>query len=169
MMRSAKLLALVAALVPAGNTAAFGATPSPVPGGANQIGGVSGTMTQVLFNGKLRLRGMKFREAVEADREPALAGGRAIVFAAVVSNGTQRATHGYFNATLADADGVTVNGRPLDSGWDLEPGTAMRTAYGFQIPADFKPVRVVLIEATDPKSAFRITFRPTDLPPAASS
>jgi hypothetical protein len=167
MMPSAKVLALVLALVPAGN-AALAATPTPVPGGANMTAGVTGTMSQVLFNGKLRLKSMKLREAVEADREPALANGRAVVFQAVVSNGTQHSIHGYFNAALADADGITVNGRPLDDGWDLEPGTAARSAYGFQIPSDFKPVRLVLIEAADPKAkAFRVTIKPTDFPAAS--
>ncbi len=164
-MSGAKLIALVLALAAAGNVA-FAATTTPLPGGANMIGGVTGTMSQVLFNGKLRLKSMKLREAVEADREPVLPNGRSIVFQAVVSNGTQLRTFGYFNAALADADGVTVTGRPLHT-WDLEPGTAARTAYAFQIPADFKPVRLVLIEVSVPNAkAFRVTVKPTDFPPA---
>lgn len=166
LMSGAKVIALVLAILAAGQ-AVLAAVPTPVPGGADMVGGVTGTMSQVLFNGKLRLKSMKLREAVETDREPVLSNGRSVVFQAVVSNGTQRSIHGYFSAALADADGITVNGRPLDDGWDLEPGAAARAAYGFQIPADFKPVRLVLVEATDPKAkAFRVTIKPADFPAA---
>ncbi len=170
-MQRARLVPVLLALAVGAAGGPAGAVPTPVPGGANQINGVSGTMSQTLFNGMLRLRGMSLKDPVPADNmRPNAAGERAIVFHAIVSNGSHHENHGYFNATLADANGITVTGRPLDSGWSLQPGTAARAATGFSVPADFVPVRMVLIEAATPKAqAFRIAIRPTDLPPAGAA
>ena len=144
------------------------AAPTPVPGGANQTAGVSGTMSQTLFNGTLRIKSMSLKDAAPADHiNPNAPGERALVFRAIVSNGTKHEHHGYFDASLADANGITVAGRPLDSGWSLEPGAAAHAVNGFSVPHDFVPVRLVLIESAHPKArAFRIAIRPTDLAPA---
>src|SRR5471032_1543135 len=122
-------------------------------------------MSQVLFNGTLRLRGMSLKDAVPSDNvHPNGSDTRALVFRTLVSNGSPRNNHGYFDASLADANGITIAGRPIDSGWDLEPGAAAKSAYGFSLPADFVPVRLVLVQAATPKvRAFRIAIRPTDL------
>lgn len=140
--------------------------PTPVPGGANATAGVSGTLAQTLFNGTLRLRAMSLKDATPADNvRPAGAGQRTIVFHAIVSNGTHRENHGFFEATLADADGITISGRPLDDGWSLEQGAAARTATGFSVPSTFLPTKLVLREAAAPHDrAFRITIRTIDLP-----
>ncbi len=138
-----------------------------VPGGANQTAGVSGTLSQVLFNGKLRLRGMTFKEAGATDKlvQPAQGGERVFVFRAVVSNGTKREDHSYFNASLGDADGITIAGKLMDDGWSLEPGAAARTGIEFYVPSAFKPTKIVLIEAAASNAkAFRINLRASDLP-----
>lgn len=139
-----------------------------VPGGANQRSGVSGNFSQTLFNGTYRLRAMSLKDPVPSDNLKPNAGERALVFRVTVSNGTHRAQHGYFNATLVDANGITVAGRPLDDGWQLEPGTAARSTIGFSIPVSFVPTRIVLVEAarSQPR-AFRIAIRPGDVPAAA--
>jgi hypothetical protein len=140
------------------------ATPTPVPGGANQTNGVSGTMGDVLFNGRLRLRSMSLAEAGPADNiKPNAGDERALVFRAIVSNGTQHEDHGYFDASLVDANGITVAGRPLDSGWSVQPGAAARLVNGFSVPPGFVPVRLVLIESATKTGAFRIAIRPGDL------
>src|SRR6202011_5951799 len=93
------------------------------------------------------------------------AGDGAIVFRAILNNGTNLENHGYFNATLADADGITVTGRPLDDGWSLEPGAGARVVNGFNLPAGFVPTKLLLVQAAAPKArAFRITIKPEDLP-----
>lgn len=160
------------------NAAVAHATSNPIPGGANQTAGVSGNMSQVLFNGKLRLRGMSLREAAPGEHysqlTPPADGQRAIILRMIVSNGTHRENHGYFNATLADANGITITGSVLDDGWDLQPGAAARVSIGFIVPRDFVPSRIILIQAAEPHpQAFRIAIRPGDLPapapgPAAS-
>ncbi len=165
--RYAGLAAMLLAFV-LGDAAIATAKPPPVPGGANQINGVQGTLAEVLFNGTLRLRSMSLTDPRPGEPMRSPAGERPLVFRAIVSNGTHRANHGFFNASLADANGITIEGRPLDDGWELQPGTAGRTIIGFSIPADFVPVKLVLIQAavTNPK-AFRITVRPSDIPAAA--
>jgi hypothetical protein len=172
--RRARLCSMLLALVLGGVAASAIAAPTPVPGGANQLTGVSGTLTQTLFNGTLRLHGMSLKDAAPADNmRPNAPGERALVFRAVVNNGTHHEDHGYFDATLADADGITVTGRPLDSGWSIEPGAAARVVNGFSVPAGFVPTKLLLVESAHPKArAFRITIKPGDLagpPPAPSA
>ena len=171
MMRTLKASAMMLAFLLGGEFMPASAIPTPEPGGANMQAGVSGTLSSVLFNGRLRLRAMSLKDAVPADNEhPNKPGERAVVFHAIVSNGMHHEVHGYFDATLVDADGITVAGRPLDDGWSLEQGAAARTATGFSIPADFVPTKLVLREAAVPNAkAFRITIRSTDLPPASAS
>ena len=165
---TAKVSAMLLALLLGGEAASALAAPkpTPVPGGANATAGVSGTLAQTLFNGTLRLRAMSLKDAAPADNvHPNAAGERALVFHAIVSNGTHHENHGYFDATLADADGITITGRPLDDGWSLEQGAAARTATGFSVPATFTPTKLVLREAAAPhERAFRITIRANDLP-----
>ena len=78
-----------------------------------------------------------------------------------------RATNRGTTSVLADADGITVTGRPLDDGWSLEPGAGARVVNGFSVPAGFVPTKLLLVESAHPKSrAFRITLKPGDLPGA---
>jgi hypothetical protein len=149
-----------------GSTAAGASSaPTPVPGGTNQRGGVEGTLSQTLFNGVLRLRAMSLKDAepggkMRANRPEE----RPLVFRAIVSNGLRDSTNGYFDAMIADANGITVTGLPLDEGWDLQQGAATRTTIGFSVPADFVPTKIVLTIAAAPKArAFRIMLRPSDL------
>jgi len=157
-------LALLFGATTFGTTAA--PKPTPEPGGANQQAGVSGPLSSVLFNGVLRLKGMKLRDPLGKDNmHPNAPSTHAIVFTAIVSNGTKHATHGFFNASLADADGITTAGRALDEGWDLQPGAAARIAIGFSLPDNFVPTKLILIEAARSNAkAFRILLTPADVP-----
>ena len=169
--RYAKLAPMLLAFLIASDAAIALAKPTPPPGGANQINGVQGTLAQTLFNGTLRLKSMSLGEPKASDSIRPAPGTHGVVFRAIVSNGTHHENHGYFNATLADADGITVEGRPLDDGWSLQPGTAARTNIGFNVPDGFVAQKLVLIQAATPKArAFRVTLRASDLPaaPAAS-
>ena len=169
--RRAVLCSMFLALVIGGGAATALAKPTPVPGGANQLAGVSGTLSQTLFNGTLRLHGMSLKDAVPADNvHPNAVGDRTLVFRAIVNNGTHHEDHGYFDATLADADGITVMGRPLNDGWSLEPGAAARVVNAFSVPAGFVPTKLLLVEAAHPKSgAFRITIKAGYLPAAPAA
>ncbi len=169
--RAVKVVPMLLAFVLGSGWTPAVAKPTPVPGGANQRAGVTGTLSQVLFNGTIRLKKMSLKDAVEADNvRPMKPGDRALVFRVVVSNGTKHEDHGYFDAQLADADGVTIEGRVSDDGWSLQQGQAAKTMYSFSVPHDFVPTKLVLMEAAHVKDrAFRITIRPTDLPPAPAA
>ena len=91
-----------------------------------------------LFNGKLRLRALSLREA---GAPPAL------VPAAP-------------GAALADDDGNTVMGRPLEGDWNLARGGAARTGAEFHVDPDFIPLKLILIDTSDPDvPAFRFDVR----------
>lgn len=171
--KATKVSTMLLALLLGSEAGSALAAPKPtlVAGGANATAGVSGTLGQTLFNGTLRLRAMSLKDAVPSDNvHPNAAGERALVFHAIVSNGTHHENHGYFDATLADADGITVTGRPLDDGWGLEQGAAARTSTGFSVPATFVPTKLVLRAAAAPhQRAFRITIRTIDLPAAGAA
>jgi hypothetical protein len=149
-----------------GSTAAAATSaPTPVPGGADERSGVEGTLSQTLFNGVLRLRAMSLKDAESGGKMRAnRPGERPLVFRAIVSNGLHESTNGYFDAMIADANGITISGLPLDEGWDLQQGAATRTTIGFSVPPDFGPTKIVLtIAGKHNARAFRITLRPSDL------
>jgi len=149
---------------------AAGTTATAVPGGANELSGVSGSFSQVLFNGQLRLRGMALRSPSAADKAQPKFGLGNLVFVATVSNGEQRRNYGYFDATLSDANGITIAGGLLDDGWDLEPGAAAHTSYVFKVPNDFVPAKLVLVQPNRAHAkAFRLTIRSSDLPPTPAA
>src|SRR5579872_4615367 len=107
--RGAKVFTMLLAFVLGGDAMLAVAAPTPVPGGAYQTSGVSGTLSQTLFNGTLRLKDMSLKAAGPNDNiHPNAGDERALVFRGIVSNGTKRENHGYFDATLADIDGITV-------------------------------------------------------------
>jgi hypothetical protein len=111
---------------------------------------------------------MSLKEAVPSDNiRPNGGDEKALVLRGLISNGTKHENHGYFDAALVDADGITVKGRPLDSGWSVEPGAAARFVNGFSVPPGFVPVRLVLIESATTKGAFRIALKPGDISAAA--
>ncbi len=162
--RAVKVVPMLLAFVLGSGWTPAVAKPTPVPGGANQRAGVTGTLSSVLFNGTLRLKNMSLKDAVPGDNVRPKPGERTLVFRVIVSNGTKHEDHGYFNAQLADADGITIEGRVSDDGWTLQQGQAARTMYSFSVPHDFVPAKLVLAEAAHVKDpAFRITIRPSDL------
>lgn len=161
----AAVLALAATALHTGPVLA--ATATPVPGGANQIAGVSGGLGSTLFNGLMRVRKMQLRAATASEATPP-AGGSALTFSYIVSNGTHAKRGGNFTASLADADGVTVNGRSVSvysAYYSLQPGEAARGVIVFVLAdKSFVPVKILLTDGSGP--AFRINLKPTDLPSA---
>ena len=141
---------------------------TPIPGGANQLKGVSGKLTSTLFNGHLRIRKMQLRLST-ADEASPRDGQRAITLTYVVSNGTSRELSGYFNAVVADADGDAVDESIQKSGtfFDLIPAASARGKNPLIVPSDFKPVKIILTNATDAEPVFRISLQPSDIPAVA--
>lgn len=156
---------MLLAFVLGGDALLANAAPAPAPGGANETAGVSCAKSQSLSNGTLHIHGISLEDAGPADHMlPSAPGERALVFRATVTNGAVDEHKGYFKTSLSDAQGITIAGRPLDNGWSLEPGAAADAVSGFSVPADFVPVRLVLIDAASPTSgAFRIAIRQGDV------
>jgi hypothetical protein len=144
------------------------AAPTPMPGGANQLKGLQGTLQSTMFNGKMRVRKMQLRLSTP-DEQSSSAGVTAMTFVYLAANGTTTDRHGAFGADMVDADGVAISGRPTSvyaSYYSLIPGAVARGTIGFQIPSGFTPVKIVLRDAYDSDPVFRINLKPSDLPSA---
>lgn len=140
------------------------AAPTPIPGGANQLKGVSGGLSSTLFNGKMRIRKMQLRAATAAEASPG-AGQTAVTFVYLVSNGTSAARAGNFTASMVDSDGVAVNGHSTNvysAYYSLQPGVPARGTIAFVLDSGFTPVKILLTDGNGP--AFRVNLKPTDLP-----
>jgi hypothetical protein len=137
------------------------ASPTPVPGGANQASGISGPISGQLFNGKVRLSKMSLTPTIDL-------GDNYLVFSTIIANGTKKDRVVLLEAHLVDADGVTLNqraGDPVGGPCTLAPGAACRNSFRFKIiDPQFKPVKVLVEElGNGPQPVFRV-----DLPPANS-
>src|SRR5579872_5334728 len=143
------------------------AAPTPIPGGANQLRGVSGSLSSTLFNGKIRIRKMALRASTPAEFTPAT-DQRGIVLSWLVSNGTSSERTGYFAASLADADGVVVDGKPVtvySAYYSLQPGAAARQTMQFVLPAGYAPAKILLVDKGSPAGpAFRVNLKTSDVP-----
>ncbi|HLJ85041.1 MAG TPA: hypothetical protein VKT51_12780 [Candidatus Eremiobacteraceae bacterium] len=168
MRRAFWMFLIVAAALGAGaqRSSAAEGTSTPMPGGAYQLSGLSGTMSSTLFNGKIRIKKMSFRTATPQELI-LTAGQTGVVFSCIVSNGTNERRSGYLGASLVDSDGIVVDsyGGPMESLYGLEPGAAARQSFRFLLNDGFKPVKLVLIElGNGPQPVFRIALKPSDLP-----
>jgi hypothetical protein len=166
------VIALGLAIAAPGALQAVAATPTPVPGGANQLSGVSGGLGSTLFNGKVRIRHMALRPSTADEYTPS-GGQHGLVLTYLVSNGTSKERAGTFSASISDADGVVVDGKPVSvysAYYSLIPGAAAHGTIQFILPADFKPVKIVLTDQGGPAGpAFRILLQPTDVPAPAAT
>lgn len=168
MRRSSTILILLAATVLAAPCpASAAAKPTPIPGGANQAAGISGHLGATLFNGKIRIRKTSLRAGTSSDGLTAGPGEKVVYFSCIVSNGTKATRIGYLTAKLADADGIVLDSSagPLESDYELPPGSAARQTFGFILKAGFTPIKVLLSEnANGAQPVFRVNLAPSDLP-----
>ena len=158
-------LAAVSCLL-AGSAAS--ASPTPIPGGANQVTAVAGTVGQTLFNGMVRLKVDELRDATADDHpETALpgAGQRVMVLTALVRNGTHAPFQELLTYTLADADDVTfaipgylIKPSPLN----VQQGGAARQKSLFLVDAGFHPTKLIVqcpsCSRSHPFRAFRVSL-----------
>lgn len=67
---------------------------------------------------------------------------------------------GNFDAALTDDDGKTVTSQALEGDWNLARGGTARTAADFHVEPDFMPVKLILIDTSEPEvPAFRFDVR----------
>jgi hypothetical protein len=148
------------------------AQPTPEPGGANQAQGVAGSLHGTLFNGQARVRKMTLgKPNGSVDESYAdTADTKWIVLRALMSNGTSTVlTMSQFSASIIDGDGIAVAAqpdkvRPIGAVTGIPPGGAWKESVLFNVPVDFKPVKIVLVPADRHYKAFRITLLPADVP-----
>ena len=75
----------------AGSSAACGAVPTPIPGGANQVNAVSGALGEPMWNGVVRIKVRELRDARPEDHPETLLPGpdqKVMVFETMLRNGT---------------------------------------------------------------------------------
>ena len=162
---------LIASLALAGSPS-LAATPPP--GGANQVNAVEGTLGQTLFNGEVRIRSGKLRNATSDELAQILPAEdkRVIVFTATMSNGTHGNFTGYFQYALVDADGVSAEAEERYVEPNPPPNVAQGAAWhqkvAFLVAKDFKPVKLLITQTIKSNrngtaKAFRFTIAPSDL------
>jgi hypothetical protein len=143
------------------------AAPTPIPGGANQINGVTGTLHATIFNGKLRFRNFVLRKSTAAEATPD-AGGMALTLTYLVSDGMTRQAYGNVSASMVDADGVLVGSHTVGvygAYYTIQPGASARGLLYWVLPAGFVPVKILVTPGDGP--ALRINLKPSDIPAAA--
>jgi len=162
-IRVATLALALGAAIP---NSAIAATPTPIPGGANQIKGISGTLASTLFNGSLRFKKFVLRKSTP-DEQTADPGSTALTLTYIVLNGMNKQAYGGVSASMADADGVVINGHPLGvygAYFSLVPGAGAKGTLLFELPPGFTPVKILIVPPDG--VALRINLKPSDLPAA---
>jgi len=131
-----------------GTTAA--STPTPVPGGANQVSGLSGKVGQTLFNGVLRVQVKELRNATAADHPERLLpseGQKVMIMTVLLKNGSHGDFIDLIEYTLADADGVTFKiptNMVSPSNLDIQQAGAARQTALFTVDSSYKPTKVIV-------------------------
>jgi hypothetical protein len=164
------LLTLTAVVAVTGPAPA--AQPTPEPGGANQAHGVAGSLHVTLFNGQTRVRKMALGKPDGSQNEnySDTADTKWLAFRSLMSNGTSQVlTMTQFSASIVDGDGISLAAQPdkvlpIGAVTGVPPGGAWKETVLFNVPADFKPVKIVLVPSNPHYKAFRITLAPADLP-----
>lgn len=136
--------------------------PTPIPGGANQAKAVSGTLGQMLFNGKIRLKIDTVREETAAESADASlpADQKMILIQGIVRNGMAETITVRPDYKLADKDDVTQANSGPPTGMQtvtMAQGAAGRLKYRMPVPKDFVPVKLLV----DPSSLLGVPFRIT--------
>jgi len=167
---------LFAATLVLATKAAVYASPTPEPGGTNGVAAVQGAFQQFIFNGQLHVKALDLT-APAAGSIAFPSGQHYLVLHAIVKNGMNKPFTYYrqFDASIADADGVTIKGANtfgVRDDIDLQPrittvdsylpGAAWKVQIPFLVPNDFTPAKILLMIPGE-KKAFRINVRATDI------
>lgn len=174
-MTNSRAIALWAAAAMFGNPVAGSAAPTPVPGGADQVKAVSGTVGDPMWNGIVRLKVRELRDARPEDHPETLVPGpnqKVMVFSAMLRNETSTQFAEQLTYTLADKDDVTFEIpshalKPISL--VVAQGAAAHIAGMFVADKTFVPVKLLIRCTTcgtpNRFGAFRVTLSAA---PAAS-
>ena len=147
---SARLIITLALCLASLSGMAAGATPTPVPGGANQVSALSGKIGQTVFNGVLRIQVTALREATPADHpEQALApaGQKVMVMTVLLKNGSHAPFIDLISYTLADADEVAFeipSYKITPTNLNIQQGAAARQTAMFTVDQSYKPTKLLV-------------------------
>ena len=147
---SARVLIALAICLLALTGTTVGSTPTPVPGGANQISALSGKIGQTIFNGVLRVQVKELRDATAADHPENLlpsADQKVMIMTVILKNGSHDEFIDLITYTLADASGVifkvpTASVSP--SNLDILQGGTARQVARFTVDSTYKPIKVIV-------------------------
>ena len=169
-----RLLGLCAAFSAVNLAAAFApspaATPTPIPGGANQVKALSGTVGTWLFNGKYRLKIISVGDATpEQLAGTSLVnsngnGKKVIAFPFQMRLGTNKGGDDIMAITITDADDDSST---IPSGWITpNPTPSVTQGAGWKgiafaiVPTDYKLAKMVITFPGDTHyQGFRITIK----------
>ena len=151
MLRSGFVLTVV---VMACGAIAAQATPTPVPGGANQVNAMSAKLGDTVFNGDLRIKVKELRDATTADHPERMlptANQKVMVMSALIRNGLHRDFVDLLTYTLADADEVTFDipsNYLTNANLHILQGASARQTAMFVVDKSFVPVKLIVRCAT---------------------
>ncbi len=134
--------------------AAGGATPTPIPGGANQVNAIEGKVGDTIFNGVLRITVQEIRDATADDHPEKMLPGpnqKVMVMKVLLRNGTHDAFIDLLTYSLADADDVAfqIPSNYVNPGnLHILQGAAARQNAMFVVDKDYKPAKLIVQCAT---------------------
>ena len=153
------IVALIASLT---THAAVGG-PTPLPGGANQVTGVSATFPDVVFNGFVRITPEYFgiprpQEGVtETPADPSL---QVLVFNGTISDGSTKPYLDNPLIVLSDQEGVAITARRVQpNGIILQQAAGANLIVEFWVPKTFVPDHLTYTCQSARCKAIRITFK----------
>jgi hypothetical protein len=132
-----------------GTLAPASAAPTPIPGGANGVSAVAGTLGTTVFNGVLRVKITTLR-AANAGEAPDLnptAAQKVMFIESLLSNGTHDEFTDLVTYTLADKDGISVaipTNALKNANLHILQGASERQSEGFAVDKDFVPTKLIV-------------------------
>ena len=157
-----KIFAGLAVAVAIGAMSVAGdAAPTPVPGGANQVSAISGTVGQTIFNGVLRVNVSEVRAATPEEIAKFLPtpAQKVLSFTVLLRNGTTSNFIDLVEYTFADKDDISVDVPTADythANLNIQQGAAQRQVGVFAVDKDFVPTKLIVKCVTcGAKTAFR--------------
>jgi len=149
-MSARMILTLALCLISLTGVATAAGTPTPVPGGANQVSAISAKVGQTVFNGVLRIQVTALRDATPDDHpEQAMApaGQKVMVMTVLLKNGAHQDFIDLITYTLADKDEVTfeIPGYKITpSNLHIQQGAAARQTAMFTVDQNYKPTKLLV-------------------------
>jgi hypothetical protein len=165
-----RFLAFVTLLALVGTTAVAG-SPTPAPGGANEVNAISGKVGDTLWNGVLRFKVVEVRDATAADHPESvgpLPSQKVMVVTTIIRNGTPATWGELVSYTLADKDDISfeIPGHFFTPvALTIQQGAAVKQTALFPVDKTYVPAKLIFQCTSCAKGKFK-AFRVTIPAPA---